>query len=120
VRGLADPALVEGAVVAQLADDVPLTTRSEVRLDAFTLENRTPADVAGDVLVLRPELLGHGTPILASGPPPFWGVQEQRQTQTQDADAIRDARLVSDINYLKVMFSNLAKMIKITLFIYLQ
>jgi hypothetical protein len=75
VRGLADPALVVGAVGAQLAYDVALAARREVGLDPLPLEDRAAADVAGHVLMRWSELLGHGTPMLASAVPRFGGMQ---------------------------------------------
>jgi hypothetical protein len=49
--GLADPPLVLGAGRAQVAD-LPALARREVALGVLAAQQRAPADVAGDVLLV--------------------------------------------------------------------
>jgi hypothetical protein len=57
---LADPAVVLGAVEAEVADLMPMAARREVRLGPLPFENCAAADVAGHDVVNRPKLLLHG------------------------------------------------------------
>src|SRR4051794_8577237 len=56
LRGLADPALVIGAGDAELADGLAAPTGREKRLRALAFEDRAPADVAGDRLLVGLQL----------------------------------------------------------------
>src|SRR3954463_2158765 len=60
VRRLADPALVVGAVGAQLAHEVALAAGGQIRLRALAFEDRATADVARHVLVGGAKFLLHG------------------------------------------------------------
>src|SRR3954447_12260910 len=65
VGGLADPALVIGPRRAQLADQLPLAARREVRLGALPFEDGPAAHGAAHRIVRGPQLFTHDQAMLA-------------------------------------------------------